>query len=218
MADRLSDILGRLGVPLTQARALDLLARLCGQPDWGRMRDGLVRLEAAQVPIADHAISLILRLNERDPVLTARAVEAVWGAHLTATERADPGLAAARDWLRAATLAAHAWAAAERAPLTPDILLCALVAGEAGAPLPTGRVRPQGALMPRLGGPGPDKRPVGFGPGRGPARDAGVRPGRADAGRTAAGPVQDRGADPDAAHAAAPARADRRGAHGAGHR
>jgi len=129
MADRLAILLGRLGVPLTQARALDLIARISGLPDWDRMRAGLVRLEGAQVPMSDHALTRILRLDAEDPDLTVRAVEAVWGAHLTDHEKADPALPAARDWLRAAVYAAHAWARAHRTPLTPDHISTALEAG-----------------------------------------------------------------------------------------
>lgn len=148
MADRLAAILGRLGLPLSQARALDLIARICGLPDWDRMRAGLVRLEGAQVPIADHALTRILRLDAGDPELTLRAVEAVWRAHLTDHELADPGLEAAASWLRAAVLAAHAWARAYRSPLTPDQLCAALEAGTGQAFL---RSRPRSsAILPTL--------------------------------------------------------------------
>lgn len=136
MADRLAAILGRLGLPLSQARALDLIARVSGLPDWARMRDGLVRLEAAQVPIADHAITRILRLDAEDPDLTVRAVEAVWGAHLTEHERGDPNLPAAQAWLRSAVAGAHAWARAHRHPLTPDQLCAAMRAGTGRRALP----------------------------------------------------------------------------------
>jgi hypothetical protein len=129
MADRLGAILSRLGVPLSQARALDLVARICGLPDWDRMRAGLVRLEGAQVPIADHALTRILRLDAGSPDLTVRAVEAVWSAHLTDHELADPALPAARFWLRAAVGASHAWACAQRTPLTPDGVSAALDLG-----------------------------------------------------------------------------------------
>lgn len=148
MADRLAAILGRLGLPLSQARALDLIARISGLPDWARMRDGLIRLEGAQVPIADHAITRILRLDAEDVALTVRAVEAVWSAHLTDHERADPALGRARDWLRLAVSGAHAWARAHRSPLTPDQLCAALEAGT-GQQLVTNRTRP-GAILPRL--------------------------------------------------------------------
>lgn len=129
MADRLAALLGRLGVPLSQARALDLIARICGLPDWDRMRTGLVRLEGAQVPIADHALTRLLRLDEERSEQTVRAVELVWFAHLTDPELADPGLPAARIWLRSAVEAAHAWARAYRTPLTPDHLAACLEAG-----------------------------------------------------------------------------------------
>jgi hypothetical protein len=129
MADRLAALLGRLGVPLSQARALDLIARICDLPDWDRMRAGLVRLEGAQIPMADHALTRLLRLDAETPDLTLRAVEAVWFAHLTDQELADPGLPPARIWMRAAVGAAHAWARAQRTPLTPDHLAACLEAG-----------------------------------------------------------------------------------------
>lgn len=148
MADRLAAILGRLGLPLSQARALDLIARISGLPDWDRMRAGLVRLEGAQVPIADHALTRILRLDAPDPELTLRAVEAVWRSHLTDHERSDPGLAGARSWLQAAVSAAHAWARAHRSPLTPDQLCAALEAGTGQAFL-RARSRPS-TILPNL--------------------------------------------------------------------
>lgn len=129
MADRLAGILARLGIPLSQARALDLIARICGLPDWARMRSGLIRLEGAQVPASDHALTRILRLDAPDPALTLRAVEAVWFAHLTDHELADPVLPAARKWLRAALGASHAWAVTQRTPLTPDLIASSLEAG-----------------------------------------------------------------------------------------
>lgn len=148
MADRLAAILGRLGLPLSQARALDLIARICGLPDWDRMRAGLVRLEGAQVPIADHALTRLLRLDAETAELTLRAVEAVWFAHLTDHELADPGLPAARAWLRAAVCAAHAWGRAHRTPLTPDLLAAALEAGT-GRGYREHRARPS-PLLPTL--------------------------------------------------------------------
>jgi len=148
MADRLAEILGRLGIPLSQSRALDLVARICGLPDWGRMRAGLIRMEGAQVPIADHALTRILRLDDPDVRGTVRAVEAVWGAHLTMTERADPAIQAARGWLRAAIGAAHAWALAHRTPLTADLISAALEAGTGRIYLGS-RVRTS-ALLPNL--------------------------------------------------------------------
>ena len=148
MADRLAALLGRLGVPLSQARALDLVARICGLPDWDRMRAGLVRLEGAQVPMADHALTRLLRLDAEMPELTVRAVEAVWFAHLTDPELADPGLPAARVWLRAAVGAAHAWARAHRTPLTPDHLSACLEAGTGGG-YRAHRARPS-PLLPTL--------------------------------------------------------------------
>lgn len=148
MADRLAAILGRLGLPLSQARALDLIARISGLPDWDRMRAGLVRLEGAQVPAVDHAITRVLRLDAEDPGLTVRAVEAVWGAHLTEHERADPALGRARDWLQIAVSGAHAWARAHRSPFTPDQLCAALEAGT-GQQVLANRNRP-GAILPRL--------------------------------------------------------------------
>jgi hypothetical protein len=148
MADRLAAILGRLGLPLSQARALDLVARISGLPDWDRMRAGLVRLEGAQVPAADYAITRILRLDAEDPALTVRAVEAVWDVHLTEHERADPALGRARDWLRLAVSGAHAWSRAHRSPLTPDQLCAALEAGT-GQQIIANRNR-TGAILPRL--------------------------------------------------------------------
>jgi hypothetical protein len=148
MADRLSALLGRLGVPLSQARALDLVARICGLPDWDRMRAGLVRLEGAQVPMADHALTRLLRLDAERSEHTVRAVEAVWFAHLTDPELADPGLPGARVWLRAAAEAAHAWARAHRTPLTPDHLAACLEAGT-GAGYRAHRARPS-PLLPTL--------------------------------------------------------------------
>lgn len=148
MADRLAAILDRLGVPLSQARALDLVARICGLPDWDRMRAGLVRLEGAQVPIADHALTRLLRLDAETSDLTIRAVEAVWFAHLTDTELADPGLPDARVWLRSAVEAAHAWARAQRTPLTPDHLAACLEAGT-GRGYRESRSRPS-PLLPTL--------------------------------------------------------------------
>lgn len=148
MADRLAALLGRLGVPLSQARALDLVARICGLPDWDRMRAGLVRLEGAQVPVADHALTRLLRLDAETSDLTVRAVEAVWFAHLTDPELADPGLPAARAWLRAAVGAAHAWTRAHRTPLTPDHLAACLEAGT-GAGYRAHRARPS-PLLPTL--------------------------------------------------------------------
>lgn len=149
MADRLAAILGRLGLPLSQARALDMIARVSGLPDWARMRDGLVRLEGAQVPIADHALTRILRLDAEDPDLTVRAVEAVWGAHLTEHERDDPTLPAARAWLRSAAAGAHAWARAHRHPLTPDQLCAATQAGTGrwALPYPDRRGAPHPGLL-----------------------------------------------------------------------
>lgn len=145
MADRMAGILSRLGVPLSQARALDLIARICGLPDWDRMRAGLVRLEGAQVPVADHALTRLLRLDAPDPAVTVRAVEAVWHAHLTDHERADPLIREAAEWLRAGTGAAWAWAAAQRTPFTPDLLGAALEAGT-GRRYLDARVRPTGIL------------------------------------------------------------------------
>jgi len=129
MADRLAALLGRLGVPLSQARALDMIARISGLPDWERMRTGLLRLEGAQVPMADHALTRILRLDADKPITTVRAIDAVWGAHLTDHERTHPVLSSAREWLRAATGCAHLWAAARRVPLTPDLLRASLDVG-----------------------------------------------------------------------------------------
>lgn len=148
MADRLAAILGRLGLPISQARALDLIARISGLPDWDRMRAGLVRLEGAQVPAADYAITRILRLDAEDPALTVRAVETVWSAHLTDHERADLALGRARDWLRLAVSGGHAWARAHRSPLTPDQLCAALEAGT-GQQLIANQAR-TGAILPRL--------------------------------------------------------------------
>ena len=148
MADRLAGILGRLGVPLSQARALDLIARICGLPDWERMRTGLLRLEGAQLPMADHALTRLLRLDAERGELTVRAVEAVWFAHLTDHERADPALPAARDWLRAAVTAVHAWTRACRTPLTPDHL-CAVLEAGSGRGYLEARNRPS-PLLPTL--------------------------------------------------------------------
>lgn len=148
MADRLAVLLDRLGIPLSQARALDLIARICGLPDWSRMQAGLLRLEGAQVPMADHALTSILRLDAERPETTIRAVEAVWEAHLTDHELADPGIEAARSWLCAAVRAAHAWTRAHGTPFTPDFLSAALEVGTGRGYLET-KARPS-ALLPTL--------------------------------------------------------------------
>lgn len=143
LARRLRQALALRNIRIPEDVSVDLVSKMHGFSNWPTMRDGMIRLEGAQMPAVERTLSRLMRLDGDTAESVYRGVRAIHAAHGSGQEDPDAG-----QILKAACYSAFSWSQAHNIPLTPDMILRAINPGT-GADLKA-CMRSPGIHLPRL--------------------------------------------------------------------